>query len=260
MLRNAVSTLGDGAQRTLKTPLSFAQAAAARGTVGANPPARWNQLAVQGGSRRRAMLPDELKACLERGEQRMARFHRTAPAQRTRKVIVVYFKRQVVGNPRLMRFKIERLVAPIDRGAVVFVDFIGQSVVEVLLDTEYKVDVLEALRLLKYRHIRKATLLTGSAIKYKHLSPANYLLFNSAKLLTRTENILLRIDHPVARSFYDGLNIIAKANVLKARSDGADVPDSELFPARRQPEKPARPEPRNNGTTTHPTSTNGGAG
>lgn len=68
-------------------------------------------------------------------------------------MVALYYKRQVRGNPHIMRFELEKL----DRGAVVFVEFIGSSVVEVLTDSDYKFDVIEAMRLLKFLYIPKAT-------------------------------------------------------------------------------------------------------
>lgn len=121
-----------------------------------------------------------------------------------------------------------------DRGAVLFVDFIGKSVIEVLIDDEYRVDVLEAMRYLRYRHMPKATLLTGFATLYQSSTAPNDLLFNSTKLILRTERILLRIDHPQAREFYDTLNKLARANASKARKDGAQIPYEELHPAKKQ--------------------------
>lgn len=177
-------------------------------------------------------MPKDLAERLQRAETAMARFQRdqvtNRPPRRERKAAALYFKRQVTGNPRMMRFELEKLVAPLDRGAIIFVDFIGGSVVEVLVDVDYEVDVVEAMRLLRFRHMKKATPLSNFATKFRTSTAENDLLYNSSKLLQRCKNILDRVDHPVAREFFTGLQVLAESNIAKARSDGADISEEEL--------------------------------
>lgn len=165
----------------------------------------------------------------------------------------MYFKKLVQSNPRLLKVKLQGLIVPLDRGAIVCVHFIGRSVVEILVDVAYKQDVIEALRLCHYRYMSKATPFWNFAAKHKDASPANDMLFINSKLVTQTTNLLLKIDHPAAPKFFNEVRVLARENVEKARADGADISEHELHPAR-----PAR-DKIPGAISTPPSPTNGGA-
>lgn len=265
-LRNAVQILDSPAPPVALS--SYAQAAAIVAPMQADrqnaKAIRWSTLAAKGASRKRTDLPPELKQRLEQATKDLAQFHR-APAQsvqrtlnRERKVVALYFKKFVQGNPRHMKIMLQGLITPLDRGAIICVDFIGRSIVEILVDGSYKQDVIEALRLCEYRYMSKATPFWNFATKFKDTAAANEMLFNNTKLVDRTTNLLNRIDHPAARKFYSDVRDIAQSNILKAREDGADLDELALNTRRLErapsrgrispPPAPTNDVPASNGT------------
>lgn len=206
-LRNALGTLAGTsggntaakrfAQAAVVPPQLRALLANPRSRPAGEQAVRYNVFAEEGISRRRVDLPSALATCLQPAEQAMTQFRRAGvvpvPAvQKQRKAVASYFRKAVTGNPRIMRFALEKLVAPRDRGAVIFVDFIGGSIVEVLVDVDYKIDTIEAMKLLLFRYLSKATPLTTFATRYRTSTAENDLLYNATKLELRCKNILDR--------------------------------------------------------------------
>lgn len=147
------------------SPMGSDNGQAERNTRATQAPTRHWVMAVKGGMhKQRNTLHPDLVARLDAAESKMAAFRRSAEEQpqpgridKKRSVEALYFKNCKRGNAREFRFLIQDLVCPEDKEAILFVDFLGANVVEVLVDIQYKDETIAALRQYRFRYMPKAT-------------------------------------------------------------------------------------------------------
>lgn len=120
----------------------------------------------------RNKLPPELQRRLELAAQTLTSSRNKAPRdgiQNTvsRKYKALYFTDFEKQPARAMREGAQQLLEPEDKGVVAFVDFIGASVVEILVDEKYEKVAATALTLLEWTHRKGRSPLVGFATKYR---------------------------------------------------------------------------------------------
>lgn len=133
-------------------------------TAATSGPPRWSDM-VNFGARRRVTFHPELVARLKAADVQMAAFKRAEqreaaarhPAYRRRDTEALYFENVKRGNARELHFLLQDLVAPDDREAVMFVDFVGGNVAEVLIDAAYKQDTIIAMKQYNFRYLPRAS-------------------------------------------------------------------------------------------------------
>lgn len=150
-----------------------------------------------------------------------------------RRLKALYFTDFEKKPAREMREAAQMLLEPEDKGVVPFIDFIGSSVIEILVDARYERAAVTALKMLEWRFLRGCSPLVGFAAKYRSESRANRMLYNATRLRNRCENILGRPVPVSARRFYENLLSQAEATIAGALREGADVPEDVLYPPRR---------------------------
>lgn len=129
-----------------------------------------------------------------------------------------------------MRLELQRVITPKDRDTILFVDFIGNSVMEVLVDRTYITDVVEASS--QYGCVCKtnANPFSSFATRCKSSNKFNTEYVNARYLHDRLSKILRRRIHPEARQFYAELQGKAEKIMDNMLAQGVSVSDAELYP------------------------------
>lgn len=201
---------------------------------------RWCDVVAAGIPEKITDLPEELQIRLQRVSGRTAAYRRHKVRQEIRKdpnsrrYVAMYFRDVHYGKgPRVLKQYLQDLVGPLDRDAIVFVDFIGGLVAEVLVDETYSQDVATAMWFDGgFSVIKDGNPLRGFATRYKATSEENDILYNATKMLQRIERLLSRPIPPIARNFYNVLQGNGEKAVEEAKRRGASIPADQLTAGR----------------------------